>query len=226
MNKDIYVNDLLHRYSGYSFVETVIGSMTQVEFQDGGSSTVAEATTLVLVDAYRNIRQQMLEGSQIPCFISTTAERDALTGVDNGTIILNDDSYAMECVDDDVWYPSAGTTTWNTRARTTVQTTDATATQIDTFDLDDDEVYMVQISVVGIENDATDRCGTIQSAVIYREGGGGATILGSIATMLSEFSDNGWAVDITVSGNAVRATVTGEAATTIDWNCSMQFIEQ
>lgn len=110
MNKDIYVNDLLHRFSGYSFVETTIGSMTKVEFKDGGSTTVAESQTLVLVDAYINIRNQMLEGHSVPVFISTGTERDALTGIENGTIILNDDNYAMECVDDDVWYPSAGLT--------------------------------------------------------------------------------------------------------------------
>ncbi len=106
MNKDIYENDLLHRFSGYSFVETTVGSMTLVEFQDGGSATVAESKTLVVVDAYRNIRLQMLEGEAVSTFISTSAERDALTDVDNGTIILNDDTYGMECVDDDTWYPA------------------------------------------------------------------------------------------------------------------------
>ena len=139
MNKQIYINDLLHRFSGYSFVETAVGSMTLVEFQDGGSSTVAESQDIVVVDAYSNIRQQMLEGAFVPCFISTTTERDALTGVDNGTIILNDDSYAMECFDDDNWYPSTGTTTWITRPRVTVQTTNDTPTEIDEFDLDDNE---------------------------------------------------------------------------------------
>jgi len=226
MNKDIYVNDLLHRYSGYSFVETTVGSMTQVEFQDGGSATVAEATTLVLVDAYKNIRDQMLEGAFIAAFISTPTERDALTGVDNGTLILNDDSYAMECFDESTWYPASGTTTWDTRPRSTVQTTDATATQIDQFDLDDEEVYMVQISVVGITADGSDRCGVIKSAVAYRDGGGSATLQGNVATMLEEYSDSNWDVNLTVNSNAIRATVTGVAATTINWTCSMQFIER
>lgn len=225
MNKDIYVNDLLHRFSGYSFVETTLDSMTQVEFQDGGSSTVAEATTLVIVDAYINIRSQMLEGHSIPCFISTPAERDALTNIDNGTIILNDESYAMECVDDDIWYPASGTTTWLTRPRATLQTVNANPTELDEFDLDDEETYMVQISVVGTKDDGSDRCGVIKSVVCYRDGGG-AVIQGSVAAMIEEYSNVSWDVDITVSGNAVRATVTGVAATTINWICSLQFIEQ
>ncbi len=109
MNKDIYVNDLLHRYSGYSFVETTVGSMTLVEFQDGGSATVAEAKTLVLVDAYINIRSQMLEG-RTPEFVSTAAEAAALTDVDNGTVIQDATSYSLLCFDDNVAYPSGGTT--------------------------------------------------------------------------------------------------------------------
>ena len=108
MNKDFYENDLLHRYPGYSFVETTVGSMTLVEFQDGGSTTVAESEALVLVDAYMNIRNQMLEGQTFVSFISTTAERDALTGINNGVIILNDDTYEMECVDDGEWYKASG----------------------------------------------------------------------------------------------------------------------
>ncbi len=226
MNKDIYVNDLLHRFSGYSFVETTIQSMTKVEFQDGGSSTVAESINLVLVDAYRNIREQMLEGFDVPCFISTPAERDALTGVDDGTIILNNATYAMECIDDDIWYPAAGLTTWQVRPRVTVATDNATPTEVDEFDLDDEETYMIQISVVGTQSDGSERCGVIKSAVVYRDGGGGATIQGSVAAMLEEYSDVAWDVDITVSGNAVKATVTGVAATDITWKCSMQYIEQ
>lgn len=224
MNKDIYENDLLHRFSGYSFVETAVGSLTQVEFQDGGSATVAEATTLVLVDAYKNIREQMLEGANVQCFISTTAERDALTGVDNGTIILNDDSYAMQCFDEDIWYPAAGTQTWTVRPSQSLQTNNATPTEIDEFDLDDEETYMIQISVVGTKDDGSDRCGVIKSAVCYRDGGG-ATIQGNVAATLEEYSDSNWDVDITVNSNAVRATVTGVAATDINWFCSMQFIE-
>ena len=226
MNKDIYVNDLLHRYSGYSFVETTLGSMTQVEFQDGGSSTVAEATNLVLVDAYINIRSQMLEGNMVPCFISTPTERDASTNIENGTIILNEDNYGMECIDKDVWYPATGNSTWDISPRSTVQTDNDTPTEIDEFDLDDEEVYMVQISVVGITADGSDRCGVIKSAVLYRDGGGSATIQGNVAAILEEYSDLNWDVDITVNANAVRATVTGVAATTINWNCSLQFIEQ
>jgi len=226
MNKDIYQNDLLHRFSGYEFVETTVGSMTKVEFLDDNAATVAEATALVVVDAYKNIRQQMLNGASVPVFISTEAERDALTGVDEATIILNDDSYAMECFGDGIWYPAVGTATWNVRPTQTLETDNDTPTEIDELDLEDEKVYMIQISVVGITADGSGRCGVIKTAVLYRHGGGVATIQGNVSTIIEEYSDSNWDVDITVNSNAVRATVTGFAATTINWDCSMQFIEQ
>ena len=110
MNKDIYENDLIHRFPGYTFSETPVQSQTLVEFKDGGSVTQAQAQTLVLVDAYHNIFLQMLEGHAVPAYLSTSSERDALTDVDDGTIILNIDTSEMECVNADVWQPSAGTT--------------------------------------------------------------------------------------------------------------------
>lgn len=75
-----YRDDLLNRYSGYSFVETTVGSMTQVEFQDGSSATVAEVTNLDLVDAYRSIRQDLV-GLRSEIMITVTeVQRDAWTG--------------------------------------------------------------------------------------------------------------------------------------------------
>lgn len=111
------------------------------------------------------------------------------------------------------------------RQTSTVQTTDATETSIDSFTLDDEETYVIRINVVGTKSDGSDRCGVIKTAVVYRDGGGSATIEGSITAMIEEFSDGLWDVDITVSGNDMRASVTGVAATTINWVCSMQILE-
>ena len=49
---------------------------------------------------------------------------------------------------------------------------------------------------------------------------------GVVSVTLEEYSDSNWDIEITVSGNDVRASVTGLAATTVNWKCSMQFIEQ
>ena len=88
MDKNIYINDLKARYSGYTFTETTVGSTTKVEFKNG--SVVSYKATLDIVDAYRSIRSAMLEGEN-PLFLSTTTQRNALTmtDLDKGVQILN-----------------------------------------------------------------------------------------------------------------------------------------
>ncbi len=118
-----------------------------------------------------------------------------------------------------------GATGWQVRPDKSVETTDDTPTEVDEFALDDEETYMVRIFVVATKDDGSDRCGVMKQAVVYRDGGG-AIIQGNVSLTLEEYSNSNWDIDITVSGNNVRATVTGVAATTINWKCSMQFIEQ
>jgi len=101
-----YRDDLLNRYPGYSFVETVIDSMTQVEFQDGGLTTIATATQLALLDAYRSIRQDLV-GLRSEIMITVTEiQRDAWTGTpaDGEGPIFNTDG-ACELYDGTSWVP-------------------------------------------------------------------------------------------------------------------------
>ncbi len=102
--KELYRDDLLNRFSGYSFVETTVGSMTQVEFQDGGSITVSESTTLVVDDAYQIIREDLVGGSEILITIDET-QRDALTSPVTGTLIFNTDG-TVECYSGSDWDPA------------------------------------------------------------------------------------------------------------------------
>ena len=37
-HKDLFIGDLVNRFPGHTFTETVINSFTKVEFRDGGSS--------------------------------------------------------------------------------------------------------------------------------------------------------------------------------------------
>lgn len=85
--KAMYVNDLLHRKSGYSFTESLTGSIYTVTFKDGSSVTQAEQTGMSLIDAYRKLRLDVLDG-ETPVFQSTTTQRDALS-VHAGTHIHN-----------------------------------------------------------------------------------------------------------------------------------------
>jgi len=186
-------------------------------------TTISEATKLKTEQAYRKIRENLVGTVQDVMFAITAAQRDALTSP-NEILILEKDNSQIECYNGTDWEVVGGTE-WIVRTSTTVQTTDATQTTIDSFTLDDEETYMVQISVVGTKDDGSDRAGAILSALLYRDGGS-ATIQGVVQSMLEVYSDSNWSIDITVSGNDVRASVTGLAATTINWKCSMQFIEQ
>ena len=218
---ELYRDDLLNRFASHTFVETVVGSMTLVEFEDAGSAVIGAAKTLVAADAYQNIREDLVGSAENVTLTLTGTQRDALT-LDNEFIIIVDNH--VECYDGGEIVVVGGTA-WQVRPDTSIQTDNATPTEVDEFDLDDNEVYMVQINVVGITADGSDRCGVIKQAVAYRDGGG-ATIQGNVSLTLEEYSDSNWDVDITVNSNAVRATVTGVAATDINWHCSMQFIEQ
>lgn len=87
----LYRDDLLNRYSGHSFTETTVGSMTLVEFKDGGSAVIGAAQTLVADDAYKCIREDLVGTALILITIDET-QRDALTGTVTGTIIYNTDA--------------------------------------------------------------------------------------------------------------------------------------
>lgn len=223
--KDINRDDLLNRFASHTFTETVVGDQTKVEFKNGSSVLIASSQKNLVDDAYKQIREALVGTPGEVMYTLTETQKNALTSPDQATLIFEETNGHVECYNGTAWEVIGGSE-WVVRQAQTVQTTDATQTVIDSFTLDDEETYMVQINVVGTKTDGSDRCGAIKSAVLYRDGGGNATLQGNVATMLAEFSDSNWAIDITVSGNDVRAEVTGLAATTINWKCSMQFIEQ
>ena len=87
----LYRDDLLNRFASHTFDETTVGSMTLVEFKDGGSAVVGSAQTLVVDDAYRQIRQDLVGLGEVMITIDET-QRDALTSTTTGTLIYNTDA--------------------------------------------------------------------------------------------------------------------------------------
>lgn len=108
--KNLYINDLIHRYASHTFDETTTGSLINVQFKDSGSVTVGESTKLVDIDAYRAIRGNLLTGEN-PLFRSTTTQRNALTGIDSGTLIDNITTGLIERYNGTAWGSVAGTGT-------------------------------------------------------------------------------------------------------------------
>lgn len=100
----------------------------------------------------------------------------------------------------------------------TASTTDATETTLVTIALSDNTVYHLKGTVVGNKSDHTDRASAQISATAYRAGGS-ATIQGFTTSLHAAKSDLDWGdPTFSVSGNNLLLTVTGKAATNIDWS--------
>jgi len=102
--KQLNRDDLTNRYVSHTFTETTIGSMTLVEFKDGSSNVIGAAQTLVVDDAYRRIRQDLIGDATILITI-TEVQRDALTSPETGTLIYNTDA-TVEVYSGSAWDPA------------------------------------------------------------------------------------------------------------------------
>lgn len=104
------------------------------------------------------------------------------------------------------------------------QTTDATQTTVDSITLLDENTYHIEAYVVGVESGGGNRASYHISGTFYRTGAGGATLQGAVTTVHSAESDANWDATFTVNDNDVRVSVTGVAATTIEWTATMEYI--
>ncbi len=225
-DKNIYINDLIHRFPGHTFTETVVGSMTKVTFKDAGLVTIGEQKKLLVSDAYLAIRLDLLEGLN-PAFLSTTSERDALI-VDPGTELLNITVLINQIYTGSEWLSVGGETGGIVQlALNSVQTTDNTETAVKTLPLDDDTVYLIVAKVVGEKPDHTVTATFIIACTAKRVGGGAASIEGGTTiTHSGKGSGAGaWSVEFTLSGNDLRVSVTGQNGMTIDWEASVNYLK-
>lgn len=109
----------------------------------------------------------------------------------------------------------------------TVQTTDATVTEIWTSPaVADNETYMVEVTVVGMESDGSDRNLYHIQGLFYRDGGN-VTQQGSTISLATIESDADWDCDFTVDtvNQDINVVVTGEAATTINWKANVKYFK-
>jgi hypothetical protein len=102
----------------------------------------------------------------------------------------------------------------------TVTTTDDTATVIDEIVLKDNTSYQITVSVVGQQDDYTDRATYIISGLFYRAGGN-ATQQGSTVSIVSIESNGDCDCVFAVSGSSVQIKVTGIIAETWNWKSNI-----
>lgn len=105
-----------------------------------------------------------------------------------------------------------------------VQTTDATQTNVIIITLNDTSVYWFEADVVGRRTDVVgDRVHYKFSGLCYREGGG--AVIEAQTNMITQESGGATAFDaaFTASGNAIRVSVQGEAAKTVNWSTTLTY---
>lgn len=107
-----------------------------------------------------------------------------------------------------------------------VTTTNATQTTIASLTLNDNTVYRVNAWVVARGTAGVERALYGVTALVYRQAASVATIQGSVQTLHAAVETTaGLDATITVSSNDVRVSVTGLAATTINWKVKVEFHE-
>lgn len=97
------------------------------------------------------------------------------------------------------------------------QTTGNTLLQALNLSLSDNTVYSFGIRITAKQASSSNVLVRETAGLVHRIGGGAATILGTLTDSNYFRSDSNWATNATVSGNSFLVTVTGVAATTINW---------
>ncbi len=103
-----------------------------------------------------------------------------------------------------------------------IQTTDDTQTSLFSMTLADTTAYLFTAEIVGRDAAGVEHCAYAKAVLVYREGGS-ATIQGTVQDNFPDIeSSGGLNATWTVSGNDVRLSVTGLAATTINWAATIR----
>lgn len=109
------------------------------------------------------------------------------------------------------------------RVNAQLQTTNATSTQILSYDLNDNFSGQANFIIIG-RNVSTGATCSMNAAFTVKNGVGSASVVGSVVYSLPLQSDVSLAtVTATVgtSGASITISVAGVAATTIDWLCEL-----
>lgn len=107
-----------------------------------------------------------------------------------------------------------------------VQTADGTTTPAKTLALSDNTLYWFEADIIGRQTGGTDRAYYKVAGLFYRQGGGAATLEGAVASVITAIETAGaaaWNATLAASGNNVVVNVTGAAATTINWTCTVRY---
>lgn len=113
----------------------------------------------------------------------------------------------------------------STKAGKTVQTTDATVTDIDTIAVVEKDVWQVNTEIVATKTDGTDRAVYNLLGFFYRNVAGNVTQQGATVVIGGIESDATWNADLVADtvNQTIDVRVTGKAATTVRWKATTKY---
>ena len=157
---------------------------------------------------------------------------ETLTG-DSGGAVGPNGSFNIDLLGGDgistLGNPGANSITFSQTADaytiSTVQTTDATAdVTLFTITLAEDEAITINATIAAAIDDYSGAIGGTVSGSARRPAAGAATLISSPNATIYDDIGATADFDITVSGNDVRVSVTGVAATTINWRAQLHYV--
>jgi len=99
-------------------------------------------------------------------------------------------------------------------------TTDGVYHTLQIIPILDDSVCLLEVPVVGLRADADGSSGYLHRAIVYRTGGGAATLLKTVDSSLTRETVVAWDSTIQVSGNDALIVVRGAVGQTVSWKSS------
>lgn len=105
------------------------------------------------------------------------------------------------------------------RNEATLTTTTVNQQTVDWITLDDNSVYHAKAIVKAFEDGVNGA--SYEIVVTAKRDGGGAALIGGVTSIHTSESEAAWDATFTVDTNDLRVSVTGEAATTIVWTCTL-----
>lgn len=103
-----------------------------------------------------------------------------------------------------------------------IQTTDATVTDISTFQTEPSKAYLLDANVVALNTALTTAAGYKVYAVFRTSAAGVLTQVGATTVSPSIEDTGAWAATADASGTTIRVRATGAAATTINWRADVK----
>lgn len=106
----------------------------------------------------------------------------------------------------------------------TVQTIDATTTNISTVAFGEEETRLIKCKIVAQETSDAERACYEFAGLFYRPSGGNLTQQGATQSLYTIESDAAYDADFNINGNTLEVQVTGVVGDTINWKCILENI--